>query len=510
MIEITPPVRVRFAPSPTGFLHIGGVRTALFNWLFARHYGGQFILRVEDTDEKRFVPGAAADMIASLRWVGLDWDEGPDRGGPHAPYVQSERNDLGIYKTYADQLLAGGHAYMSFTTEEQLEQMRADATARGIKSFRFRGPERDWTLDQMRELAAQGRPYTIRLKTPLDGTTSFSDLIRGGDRISVSNTELQDIVLVKSSGMPVYHLAHLVDDHLMRITHVMRSEEWVPSAPYHALLYQAFGWQPPAFAHVPAVLRPDGRGKLSKRKDDVATNRFWERGYLPEAMFNYLALQGWSYDDHTEIMTREEIVERFTVDRVQASPARWNPEKLKDMNGIYIRKLPVAQVAERIAPFLARAGLIGEVPSTQERAYVERLTPLIHERLEELGEAPELLEFFFKEVGPHADAGSHAGAPLPYDPALLIPKKLDAAATGAALRAAHQRLGALAAWSEAHLEEELRALAEDLGLKPGQLFGAIRVAVSGRTVAPPLFETLAALGQERALARLEAAARALG
>jgi glutamyl-tRNA synthetase len=252
------------------------------------------------------------------------------------------------------------------------------------------------------------------------------------------------------------------------------------------------------------VLRPDGRGKLSKRKDDVATNRFWERGYLPEAMFNYLALQGWSYDDHTEIMSRAEVVERFTIDRVQASPARWNPEKLKDMNGIYIRKLSVAQVAERIAPYLARAGLISDPPSAAERAYVERLTPLIHERLEELGQAPELLEFFFKEVGPGA------GAPLPYDPALLVPKKMDAAAAADALRAAHQRLSGLETWSEGQLEETLRALAEELGLKVGPLFGAIRVAVSGRTVAPPLFETLAALGRERTLARLEAAERALG
>ena len=496
MALITPPVRVRFAPSPTGFLHIGGVRTALFNWLFARHYGGQLILRVEDTDEKRYVPGAAADLIASLRWVGVEWDEGPDVGGPHAPYVQSERHDLGIYSVYADQLLASGHAYKSFVTEQELEQMRADARARGIAAFRYRGAERDWTPEQVAEAEARGLPYTIRLKTPLEGTTSFHDLIRGGDEIVVDNRDLQDIVLVKSSGMPVYHLAHLVDDHLMGITHVMRSEEWVPSTPYHVLLYQAFGWEAPAFAHVPAVLRPDGRGKLSKRKDDVATNRFWERGYLPEAMFNYLALQGWSYDDRTEIMSRQEIVERFTIDRVQASPARWNPEKLKDMNGIYIRKLPAAHVAGRIAPFLSAAGLIGAPPTHEERAYVERLVPLIHERLEELSEAPALLEFFFRDLGP-------------LDPALLIPKRMDAAGAAAALQAAHERLASLDVWSEGQLEEELRALAEELGLKPGQLFGAIRVAVTGRTVAPPLFETLAALGRQRSLERIAAAERAL-
>jgi glutamyl-tRNA synthetase len=495
-IEITPAVRVRFAPSPTGFLHIGGVRTALFNWLFARHYGGQFILRVEDTDEKRFVPGAADDMMASLRWVGIDWDEGPDIGGPHTPYVQSERNDLGIYRTYVDQLLESGRAYMSFTTEAELEQMRAEAAERGVKAFRFRGPERDWPLDQQRAEAA-GKPYTVRLRTALDGTTSFSDLIRGGDRITVNNSELQDIVLLKSTGMPVYHLAHLVDDHLMGITHVMRSEEWVPSAPYHVLLYAALGWEPPVFAHVPAVLRPDGRGKLSKRKDDVATNRFWERGYLPEAMFNYLALQGWSYDDKTEIMTREEVVERFSIDRIQASPARWNPEKLKDMNGIYIRKLPAADVAARILPFMVGAGLVGDPASEAEQAYVARLVPLIHERLEELREAPELLEFFFRDVS------------YP-EPALLVQKKIDPAGTTAALQAAHDRLAALEGWSEGQLEETLRALAEDLGLKVGQLFGAIRVAVTGRTVAPPLFETLAALGRERSLERLQAARAALG
>lgn len=496
MAEIIPPVRVRFAPSPTGFLHIGGVRTALFNWLFARHYGGQFILRIEDTDEKRYVPGAAADLIASLRWVGMEWDEGPDTGGPHAPYVQSERHDLGIYRTYADQLLASGHAYKSFVAEEELERMRAEAHARGIAAFRYRGAERDWTPAQVAEAESRGLPYTIRLKTPLEGATGFHDLVRGGDRISVNNAELQDIVLVKSSGMPVYHLAHLVDDHLMGITHVIRGEEWVPSTPYHVLIYAAMGWQPPVFAHVPNILRQDGRGKLSKRKDDVATNRFWERGYLSEAMFNYLALQGWSYDDHTEIMTREEVVERFTIDRVQASPARWNPEKLKDMNGIYIRKLPAAEVAERIVPFLSAAGLVGAAPTPEERAYVARLVPLIHERLEELSEAPRLLEFFFRDIGQP-------------DPALLVPKKMDAAGTASALCAAHDCLAVLDTWREEPLEAALRALVEQLELKPGQLFGAIRVAVTGRAVAPPLFETLAALGRERALARIAAAARAL-
>ncbi|MCX7789182.1 MAG: glutamate--tRNA ligase [Chloroflexaceae bacterium] len=501
MIEIIPPVRVRFAPSPTGYLHIGGVRTALFNWLFARHYGGQFILRIEDTDEKRYVPGAADDIMASLRWIGIEWDEGPDIGGPYGPYIQSLRFDQGIYQVYSAQLLESGHAYMSFTTEEELAQLRADAEMRGVKAFRFRGPERDWPLERQRELAATGKPYTIRLKTPLTGQTTFTDLVRGAEGITVANDQLQDIVLIKTSGMPVYHFAHLVDDHLMRITHVLRAEEWVPSTPYHVLLYQAFGWEPPVFAHLPVILRQDGKGKLSKRKDDVATNRFWERGYLPEAMMNYLALQGWSYDDKTEIMSREELIERFTIDRVQASPARWNPEKLRDMNGIYIRKLAPEDLAERLLPFLAADGLIGDPPSEAERAYVVRLVPLIHERLEELSEAPGLLEFFFREPRPGADG---------YAPASLVPKGLDAPQTVAMLRAAHAALRDLEPWNPEALEAALRELCTRLERKPGQLFGALRVAVSGRTVAPPLFDMLAALGRERVLARLDAAIAALG
>ncbi len=497
MIEVTPPVRVRFAPSPTGFLHIGGVRTALFNWLFARHYGGQFILRVEDTDEKRYVPGAADDMMQSLQWLGIDWDEGPEIGGPHAPYVQSQRHELGIYRTYVDQLLAQGDAYKSFVTPEELEQLRADAHARGLKSFRFRGVEREWTAEQIAEAEAQGKPYTVRLKVPLDGTTTFRDLIRGGEQITINHCDLYDVVLLKSSGMPVYHLAHLVDDHLMGITHVIRGEEWVPSMPYHVLLYQALGWELPIFAHVPNILRQSGNGKLSKRKDDVSTNRFWEVGYLPQAMFNYLSLQGWSYDDHTEIMSREEIVERFTIDRVQPSPARWNPEKLKDMNGIYIRSLPASEVAQYLLPYMAKAGCIGDPPSPEEVAYVERLTPLIHERLEEFCEAPEFLDFFFNDVS------------YP-DPSLIVQKKMDAAATAQALQAAHACLSALEVWDEQHIETALRALVDELGVKTGQLFGALRVAVTGRKVAPPLFETMTPLGKERTVARIAAAIQALG
>ncbi|NJK79482.1 MAG: glutamate--tRNA ligase [Chloroflexaceae bacterium] len=496
MTDGTAPVRVRFAPSPTGFLHIGGVRTALFNWLFARHHGGQFILRLEDTDEKRFVAGAANDIVASLRWVGLNWDEGHDVGGPHAPYIQSQRHELGIYQAHVEYLLKTGWAYKSFVTPEAIEEMKTAAMARGVKSFRFRGPERDWSLEQMAAEEAKGTPYTVRLKVPTDGVTEFHDLVRGGEEISIENDTLYDIVLLKSSGMPVYHLAHLVDDHLMEMTHIIRGEEWVPSTPYHIILYHAFGWRLPIFAHVPNILRQDGRGKLSKRKDDVATNRFWERGYLPEALRNYLALQGWSYDDRTEMMTLDELIERFTIDRVQASPARWNPDKLLDMNGKYIRMLAPDELAARLLPFLSRAELIGDPPTADERAYVRQLVPLVHERLKELSEAPDLLVCFLREIEPPAAD-------------LLIQKKMDADGTRAALEAAAARLEAVEPWDRAILEETLRVLAEALGLKTGQLFGTIRVAATGSKVSPPLDETLEVLGRARALQRIRAATAVL-
>ncbi len=491
MIEIKGPVRVRFAPSPTGFLHIGGVRTALFNWLFARHYGGQFLLRIEDTDEKRFVVGAADDLMTSMRWVGINWDEGPDIGGPCGPYVQSVRHEQGIYKPHVEQLLAAGHAYMSFTTEDELTQMRADAEARGVKAFRFRGPEREWTLEKQREVAATGKQYTIRLKTPTEGSTFFTDLVRGGDGIRINNADLYDIVLIKSTGMPVYHMAHLIDDHMMNITHVLRSDEWVPSTPYHCIMYDYFSWQRPTFAHLPPILRQDGHGKLSKRKDDVSANRFWERGYMADAMFNYLTLQGWSFDDHTEIMTRAEVVERFTIDRVLSSPARWNPVKLLDMNGIYIRAMSTDAVAEAITPFLQKADLVAKPVTPAEADKIRALVPLVHERLKELGEAPELLDFFFNEIEAPALE-------------LLIPKKMEAAETKDALIALHGALAAVPIWAgnEATLEAALRNICTAMDKKPGQLFGAIRVAVSARNVAPPLFEMLVALGRDVSLARI--------
>lgn len=291
-VTISGPVRTRFAPSPTGFLHVGGVRTAMFSWLLAQRYGGQFILRIEDTDQKRYVEGAEENLIWSLNWAGISWDEGPDVGGPHAPYRQSER--LALYHKYAHQLVAQGHAYKSWSTPEELDAARKEAAANHQPPplrdrWRFASPE------QVAAKEAGGEPYVIRVKLPEEGSVSYYDPVKEGT-LAWDYSTVDDTVLLKSDGFPTYHLAVVVDDHYMGITHAFRSDEWIASTPKHLFIYQSLGWQPPIIAHVPNILRPDGRGKLSKRDGDVSSDQFAHKGYLPEAMFNYLALQGWSYD----------------------------------------------------------------------------------------------------------------------------------------------------------------------------------------------------------------------
>jgi glutamyl-tRNA synthetase len=483
----TNPVRVRFPPSPTGLMHVGGLRSALFNWLFARHHGGTFILRIEDTDQKRYDPEALSDLLTSLRWLGLDWDEGPEVGGDYGPYFQSERIDL--YQKYAHELVENGHAYYCFCSPERLAGLREEQQQRR----EFLGYDRRCrNLDpsQAADRIADGEVAVVRLRMPLTGQTTFHDLIRGD--ITVDNSTQDDLVLLKSDGYPTYHLANVVDDYLMRITHIMRADEWISTAPRHVRLYQAFGWEMPAIAHLPVVLDPSGRGKMSKRKKigpggrelPVHVRDFWEAGYLPEAMFNFLSLVGWSYDGHTELMTREEIVERFSIEHVNPAPAAFNYDKLDHMNGVYIRALKVDDLADRMMPFLEQAGL------TADRETVGRIVPLVQERMKRLDEAPGVVDFFFAEE-------------LSYDPHLLIPKKMDAAGAGVLLGQARAVLDEVSPFTHDLLEPALRGLAETLGVKTGQLFTPIRVAVCGRTVAPPLFATLEVLGRERVLERLD-------
>ncbi len=451
-------------------------------------------MRIEDTDVARRVEGAAEAIMHALRWLGLHWDEGPEVGGPHAPYFQSQR--LPIYHAHAQQLLAAGKAYKCYCSPERLAQLRAEQRARGEPPGYDRRC-RFMSASERRTLEEQEAKYVIRFAMPEAGTTVFHDLLRG--EITFDNSTLEDFVMIKSDGYPTYHFASVVDDHLMEITHVLRAEEWIPSTPLHVRLYEAFGWQPPAFAHLPVILAPD-RSKLSKRHGATYVGEYQELGYLPEALVNYLALLGWSWDERTEIFSREELIQKFDLDRVNPSPAIFNIEKLNWMNAHYINHiLTVDDLAQRCLPFMQKAGLLppAEDPSfAQLYAYFVKIVPLIKERMKLLREAPELTDFFFAEQ-------------LDYRLEELVGKGMDAASTLQALSAARDALASLAAWDREQLEATLRTLASELGLKTGTFFMILRVAVTGRRISPPLFETMEVLGRQRTLKRMDDAAAAL-
>ncbi len=480
-------VRVRFAPSPTGYLHVGGARTALFNWLFARQHNGVFILRIEDTDRTRYQPEALEDIMESLRWLGLEWDEGPEVGGDYGPYYQSQRLDL--YQKYAQQLVDDGHAYRCYCSPERLAKTREERRRRGEPNLGYDRHCRYLTAREHAEYEAQGIVPVVRLKVPLEGQTSFHDVLHGDT--TVDNARLDDLVLLKSDGYPTYHLANVVDDHLMEISHIMRADEWLPSVPKHVLLYDAFDWDIPIYAHLPIILAPTGKGKLSKRHGGVAVHEFRQEGYLPEAMVNFLALVGWAYDDKTEFFTRQELIKKFGLDGVNKSPAAFSYDKLGWMNGVYIRELTQDALHERLIPFLA-SGLGMKEGELRERKETREIMPLIQERLKKLTDAVELADLFFVDQ-------------ISYDPSLLVGKKMTAKESLAALRKARETLAALSDFDEETLEEALRALVEELGLKARQLFGIIRVAATGKKVAPPLFGTLSILGRERVLERMDKA-----
>jgi len=480
------PVRVRIAPSPTGYLHVGSARTALFNWLFARKHGGKFIVRIEDTDRTRFNPEAIPDLVASLRWLGLDWDEGPEVGGEYGPYVQSER--LSRYQHYADWLVQEGHAYRCYCSPARLEALR-EAQRANKEQIGYDRHCRTLTAGQRAEAEAQGIVPVVRLKAPLEGQTTFHDVVYG--TITVENQTMEDLVLLKSDGFPTYHLAVVVDDHLMEISHIMRGDEWLPTVPQRVQLYKALGWEPPVYAHLPLILAPSGQGKLSKRHGGVEIHEFRREGYLPEAMVNYLARVGWSYDDKTEIFSREELIRYFDLSGINKSPARFSYERLEWMNGYYIRQLSAGELAERLVPFMVQAGF--EVTS----ADMEPVAPLIQERIKTLKEAVDKAAFFFREE-------------LTYEPADLVGKKMSVEQTRLALQRASETLAALPDFGVESTEPALRALADELELKAGQLFGVLRVALTGEQVSPPLLETMAVLGRERALRRLQQAEERTG
>lgn len=482
-------VRVRFAPSPTGYLHIGGTRTALFNWMFARKHGGDFILRIEDTDQKRYVDGSVEYITESLRWLGIDWDEGPDVGGDYGPYTQSERTEL--YQTWAYWLLENGYAYKDFTTAEELIEMRAYQKANKLPQG-YDGRHRDLTSEQIAELEAQGRSYTIRFKAPREGNTVINDLIRGD--IVIDNRQIQDNVLLKSDGFPTYHLANVVDDHFMQITHIMRGEEWISSAPLHSQLYAAFGWKMPEIVHLPVILSPSGKGKLSKRdktfKDGghlvlVKTLDYRDEGFLPAAVDNWLANVGWNYGNDVEIFDIEDAIPRFTIPAVTPSPTKLPFGKLEWINNQHIQEIDALEVAKLLKPFLDQAGIEINVET------LINLIPALKPRLKRLPDAIPFLQFL-------DDDG--------WNPAVnrLKHKKMDATAAIAAFQKARDYVAA-----GGYDVDQLGAAMMDIGNaatsngKAGPFLGAMRYGVTGQKVSPPLFESMMALGADRVLSRLD-------
>ncbi len=498
-------VRVRFAPSPTGEPHIGNIRTVVFDYLFARHFGGKLVLRIEDTDQKRYVPGSVRAMLESLKWLGIEFDEGPSRqelaqigqdwdgapeiGGPYGPYIQSLRRDN--YKQAAKELIAQGWAYRCDCSPERLAAVREERQKANLQPP---GYDRHCRNKKTGEVDPT-RPHVIRLAVPTEGATSFHDLIKGD--VSVENRMIDDQVLLKSDGLPTYHLAVVVDDHAMQISHIIRADEWLPSTPKHILLYQAFGWPVPPIAHVPMVLGADGR-KLSKRHGATSVTEFRKMGFLPEALLNFLTFLGWApgEGEEQEIFSPAELAQRFSMEHVNKAGAVFSYDKLDWMNGEYIRAMPHQELARRLLPYLAKGLGKTEAELGGADGKLLQLVPHIRERLKRLTDVTDWCDIFFVDFPP--------------PPAeRLVGKKMDAAASLAALRRVIAVLEGLPEWSEQAMEEPLRGLTEELGLKTGQLFGIVRVAVSGKEVAPPLFGTLAVLGKEKSLARLRAAEKQL-
>lgn len=493
---------MRFAPSPTGPLHMGGVRTALFNYLFARQKGGKFLLRIEDTDQARYVPGAEDYIRESLQWVGLETDEDPWKGGPYGPYRQSERK--GMYRAYADQLVEAGHAYYAFDTPEELEEMRERLTRAKVPNPQYNAAVRmtmknslTVSADEVARKLAAGEPYTIRVKIPRHEEIRFHDIIRGW--VQVNSNTLDDKVIFKSDGMPTYHLANIVDDHLMKITHVIRGEEWLPSAPLHILLYRYLGWEDsrPEFAHLPLILKPDGNGKLSKRDGDRLgfpvfplqwqdpetgdiSSGYREKGYFPEAFINMLAFLGWNPGTDKELYTKEELIRDFSLERVGKSGSKFDADKTKWYNQQFLRMQPTAVLVDKVRIYLDRAGL--KYKEEQLSAFVE----MMKERaafVEEMLEGRYLFE-----------------RPLQYDDK-VVSKKWNAEAP-AIITALTEAFEAAGEFSPARLQAVFDAFLTERSLGMGAVLPLLRVLITGKGTGPGMFDIMAFLGKQESIARL--------
>lgn len=470
-------IRTRIAPSPTGLPHVGTAYQSLFSYMWAKRHGGQFILRLEDTDRNRLVEGADANIFEMLRWLGLPFDEGPDIGGPHAPYIQSER--LPRYADAARRLVEDGHAYYCFCSAERLAEMRLHQQQHHLP------PKYDrlclgLSEEEVTEQLNRNTPFVIRMKVP-EGKTTFVDRIRG--EITFSNSEIDDQVLLKSDGYPTYHLAVVVDDHDMEITDVIRGEEWISSTPKHILLYQFFNWELPTFSHLPLLLNSD-KSKLSKRKNDVSLLSYQEQGFLPEALLNFLSQLAWTHPEGKDVYSMDEFMDLFDWKRVQKTGAVFGMDKMRWFNGQYIRACDPDVLAKKLQKY-----------SQHPMAEIRRVLPLIHDRLVVLGEFDDLVEYMFAEQE--------------YEVSMLIGKKQSAESTRQALAQALQALLRLEEWDQEPWESSLRQTADELGWKAGELFMALRVAITFSTQSPPLRESMVLLGRDVSVRRIEAAIKKL-
>lgn len=481
-------VRVRYAPSPTGLQHIGGVRTALFNYFFARANSGKFILRVEDTDRERYSDESLQDLYDTLAWLGIAWDEGPIVGGPYGPYIQSERFDL--YRSYAEQLVRDGKAYYCYCTPERLEAVRVKQQEEKSEVQGYDRHCRNLSEAERAEYEMQGIKPVIRLKVPTDGKTTFHDVLMGD--ITRRNRDVSpDPILLKSDGFPTYHLANVIDDHLMGITHIMRAQEWIPSGPLHILLYEAFGWEPPMYCHLPMVMGKDGQ-KLSKRHGSTSVRDFKEKGYLPEALMNYVSMVGWSYDGQREFFSKQDLEQVFSLEKINKAPGVFDYKKLDWFNGQYIRQKSDEELLALLLPYMTKAGFVSAPLSSDQESMLLNLTKVVKERLKVLGDVVDLTRFLFEE-------------PTYEDVNLFAAKGVELTVAVSALDRAFEILkqGFEAGESHATTEQKLTDLAGELGLKVNGVFMPLRVALTGSTVSLPLFDSIGLLGQEVTCARIE-------
>ena len=477
-------VRVRFAPSPTGYLHIGGARTALFNWLFAHKMGGKLILRIEDTDTERLKEDSVSQILTSLKWLGINWDEGPEVGGDCGPYYQSERLD--IYKKYAEQLLAEGKAYYCFCTPADLEAQREKQRA-AKQPFRYARTCRDLSKEEVEQRIAAGESYSVRVKIPLEGTITVHDLIHGD--VTFNMDQFDDFVIVKSNGMPTYNFAVVVDDHLMGMTHVLRAEEHLSNTPKQLLIYEALGWEPPKFGHMPMILAPD-RSKLSKRHGATSVEEFRSQGYLAEAIVNYLTLLGWGPGDERELFTLNETVDLFELEQMSKKAAIYDTKKLTWMNGQYLSELPLEKILPEAKAFFIKDGLVTEDWFTNHEEYFAKLVDVVRVRVKTLQEVADASTYFFKDITEY-DAKGVAKHFKPESVAIL-----------------EQCIAAIEAddvYDLATTEAAYNKIAADNDLSLGKVIHPTRLALTGRTVSPGMFDVMVLLGKEKTLDRLHKA-----